>query len=157
MKSFKQLYSESINAPVYNLNPDSGEDFFDVQNNYISDFDFILNLKHKKIAPLIYQHGTKVFTVNIDGIDPDVDGSESYYTVTDPQALKNIASAVYKSDPETYEEIATDIGTGKLKDFMLHLTKKGFTGEQFGKMKVFFIEPGGLKVIQSFFQKNNLR
>ena len=152
MKTFKQLYNEAVNTKEYNLDPND-ENFFDLQNEYVSDFDFILILKHKIIAPLIYKYGQKLFTVNIDGVDPDVDGSESYYVVKNSQALKNIASAVYKSDPETYEEVATDIGTGKMQEFMLQLPKAGYTGEQFGKMKVYFVLPGGTKIIQNYFLK----
>ena len=141
MKTFKQYFTEDVDEATF-------EEYQDIQNNYLSPIDFVNELNSKKIAPLIYRSGESLFDVDIEGIDPTADGKESYYTVDDPEALKQIAAAVAESGDQ-YRDIAIDIGTGELKDFMLFLPRAGFTGEEFGDMQVFFVEPDGINIIRS--------
>jgi hypothetical protein len=136
-----EAYSD---GPEYTIGV--SDQFQDVQNEYLSPEDFIEGLNHEKIAPLIYRHGMKHFTINVDGIDPSVDGKETYYTVEDVRLLEQIATAVAGSGEE-YQDIAIDIGLGKQKEFMVFLPRSGFTGEEFGDMKVFFLDTGGVQAI----------
>ena len=141
MKSFRQYYTESVDF-------DNFEEYQDVVNTYLSPLDFVDELNSKDIAPLIYRYGDKIFDVNVEGIDPSADGVESYYKVSDPSTLKQIAAAVARSGDQ-YEDIAIDVGTGKLREFMLFLPKDGFSGEEFGDIQVFFVDEGGIDVINT--------
>lgn len=125
------VLTEASNVPLFNSSAfedyedEDGYMWQDYENEFVIPIDFTEELNHEELEPLIHQAGAPVFTVKTDGIDPSVDGTAVYYTVSDQNALKQIA-AVVASSGDQYIELASDIASGKITDFAInHLEEEG--------------------------------
>lgn len=66
---------------------------------------------------LIGKHGQLLFEIEATGIDPETDGVESYYRVTNPEVLQELAQTYAQS--EEYYKLASAIKKGKYTGFMI--------------------------------------
>ncbi len=108
-------------AKTYAVNT-SDDDFWDYQdtvNEYLmvpQDELVESSVNFESIAPILGKYGELLFEVQIAGIDDTTDGTESYYKITDPEALNQIAE-LYGED-ENFYEVASAIQEGEVTGFM---------------------------------------
>jgi len=113
--------------------PDVGT-YIDIQNDYLSPDTYAAGLDQEAITALISEHGTLEFIVHLTGVDPNYDGTESYYTFNVPGMTDQLANLV-AAGGEDYTETASQIANGVMTQYML---KSGLYDNI-----VFFVEPGG--------------
>jgi hypothetical protein len=94
-------------------------DYTDKVNEYLAvpqDDLMDSSIDFPSIAAILSKHGQLLFEVEIAGIDDTADGIESYYKVSNPEALSQIAK-LYGQD-ENYYELASAIQEGEVAGFM---------------------------------------
>ena len=114
----------------------------------------------EEIAPLIYKSSPSLLTVEIEGLDPSVDGRENFYIVRNPKVLDTIASffedKIVSADRDEYETSKTFgamVREGQV-EFSVHLGKSGFTGEDTGYIKVYLYKQGSINILKNFLINN---
>lgn len=110
-----------LEAKTYAVNTDAEDyfDYIDTVNEYLTvPQDDLLDssIDFASIAAILSKHGQLLFEVEIAGLDDTADGIESYYKVTTPEVLKQIAE-LYGQD-ENHYELASAIQEGKVAGFM---------------------------------------
>ena len=110
-----------LEAKTYAVNTDAEDyfDYIDTVNEYLTvPQDDLLDssIDFASIAAILSKHGQLLFEVEIAGLDDTADGIESYYKVTNPEALNQIAE-LYGQD-ENHYELASAIQEGEVAGFM---------------------------------------
>jgi hypothetical protein len=108
-------------AKTYAVNTDAEDyfDYIDTVNEYLTvPQDDLLDssIDFASIAAILSKYGQLLFEVEIAGLDDTADGIESYYKVTNPEALNQIAK-LYGVD-ENHYELASTIQEGEVAGFM---------------------------------------
>jgi hypothetical protein len=108
-------------AKTYAVNTDAKDyfDYIDTVNEYLTvPQDDLLDssIDFASIAAILSKYGQLLFEVEIAGLDDTADGIESYYKVTNPEALNQIAK-LYGVD-ENHYELASTIQEGEVAGFM---------------------------------------
>lgn len=114
-----RLLAESEN---YHLQPQEREDFnkyidtLDKYREYPDEFDFDSSINFDRVSSIIIKSGTRLFDTKITQFkDHTLNVISSFYKVTDPEALQEIAR-LYAEDEDFYS-VATDIQKGKCPGF----------------------------------------
>jgi len=110
-----------IEAKTYAVDTQAEDyfDYIDTVNEYLTvPQDDLMDspIDFSSIAAILSKHGQLLFEVEIAGIDDTTDGIESYYKVTNPEALNRIAE-LYGQD-ENHYELASAIQEGEVGGFM---------------------------------------
>ena len=110
-----------IEAKTYAVDTQADDylDYIDTVNEYLlvpQDDLMDSSIDFPSIAAILSKHGQLMFEVEMAGIDDTADGIESYYKVTNPEALNQIAEH-YGQDEKHYE-LASAIQEGEVGGFM---------------------------------------
>ena len=136
-----KLLTEAKTYSIDVQTDDNHIDYIDVVNTYlmVSEDDLLDNpVDFEDIAALIGKYGKLLFEVETVGLDDTVDGIESFYSVTNQEALNKIAQ-IYAQD-EAHYNVAAAIQRGEVTGFMLSI------GEFYGVFVVIPLEPGFEKI-----------
>ena len=109
-------------STIFKIDDSNFDDFLDIQNEYVIPEDYFGEVDHESLSSIVIQNGKELFDIDIEGIDPSSDGTERYYSLSNPEILSQIAELY--SVGENYE-LADQIQNGEVTGFLVFTPLQG--------------------------------